>query len=76
MLLTPNSKQGNHGTLYRYCVTYRDFDPDGYRGSWIVFAYDAEDAVNKFYEYDDDTGWTVVSVARAHDLKQSEVIAW
>lgn len=54
------TKQGAHGTLYLYAVPYRDFDPDGDRGTVRIWAYDAEHAVEKFYDSPDgDTGWEV-----------------
>lgn len=50
----PITKPGQHGTLYRYRIEYRDSDP-GYPpgSSWDCWAYSAEHALEQFSERGD-----------------------
>lgn len=53
-------KRGRHGTLYKYKIRYtdpvsRDYGTD----VWFTYAYDAEHALEKFYDADD--GFEAVS---------------
>ena len=63
----PRTKQGEHGTLYRYSIEYDDGPcPDGYDGFppayWSCWAYDREHAIESFH--DDGQGFRPVKVAR------------
>lgn len=55
------SKPGQHGTLYRYRITYRDDDPGSPTFSWHTWAYDEDHALERWYDSDDDTGWKIVA---------------
>lgn len=49
----PMTKQGKHGTLYRFAV---DYSPgDGEKFTWHTWAYDSEHAVSRFL--DDPMDW-------------------
>lgn len=63
--MTATSKQGSHGALHRYRITYRDtHDPACPIFTWTTWAYSAAHAEEKFFDSDDD-GWTIVTTGRA-----------
>ncbi len=55
-------KPGKHGMLHRFRVRYND-PPEGYAGSYLVWAYDADHAIDGFYD-SNDGGWSLVAVER------------
>ena len=60
----PVTKPGEHGTLYRYVVTYTDrSDPGCPEMTWHCWAYNLEHAEDKFYSSDDD-GWSIINLRR------------
>ena len=75
------TKQGKHGTLYRYAIDYRDSCDKFIGGTQYLWAYDIEHAEEKFYDAEDSYGWVAVSYklvpeetnlmhrAKAHSLK-------
>lgn len=69
------TKQGAHGTLYRYVVEYTDDDPGFGVAHWHCWAYNTEHAIDKFF--DDDDGFRPLRIARAgepaHRLNWHEV---
>lgn len=60
------TKPGRYGALTRFAVRYDDGDdgavsPD----NWGTWAYDAEHALQNFYDSaDGDTGWRVLGVSK------------
>lgn len=49
------TKPGAHGTLYRYRIDYRDPCDPAFPPSFVcVWAYDAEHALERFYDGPDD----------------------
>ena len=65
------SKPGKFGTLYLYEVRFRDrTDPDNPFDRGRYWAYDADHAVDRFYESliaDDGEFFTVLSVSRVKE---------
>jgi hypothetical protein len=62
--MTFRTKQGTHGTLYLYSLQYKDdveADDVGYEGTWKTWAYDATDALDRFYGAPDADGWVHTS---------------
>jgi hypothetical protein len=60
------TKPGKHGTLYLFRVTYEDAGDPGFgRDAVRLWAYDAEHAIDRFHDYDDDPDWRIVSVTKA-----------
>ena len=57
------TKQGEHGTLYLYRVKYRDVSDHYNDGTCAYWAYDAEHALDRFYDSPDD-GWEHVGIPR------------
>ncbi len=63
------SKPGKHGTLHLFEIAYtdkpeRDDGQPYYNGTSRVWAYDADHAVEKFYDGEDDSGWRATSIKR------------
>ncbi|TXH43896.1 MAG: hypothetical protein E6Q97_33530 [Desulfurellales bacterium] len=59
------TKPGQHGTLYLYRITYRNAGQDDHeRFTTHRYAYNAEHAIDRFYDGAEDDGWQVVSAAR------------
>jgi thioredoxin reductase (NADPH) len=59
----PLTKKGKHGTMHKYRIAYTDADdPGSPRMTWDTWAYNQEDAEQRFH--DDGEGWKVESVAR------------
>jgi len=53
-------KQGEHGVLYKYAIRYTDSYNEWFgEGVWRTYAYNMEDALDKFY--DEDDGFEAVS---------------
>lgn len=63
----PLTKEGRHGTLYRYEIEYSD-EVNGndlmFRSTWRCWAYDSEHAIDKFCEAEDGEGWRLISWRR------------
>lgn len=62
----PITKQGAHGTLYRYRVAYKgtENDPGAPPFAMCVWAYDEEHALEKVT--DPDQGWLATSAGRVY----------
>ena len=54
------TKNGVHGTMYKYAVRYQDEHDEHNNGLWHCWAYDGEHAIEKFYTSEDADGWVVV----------------
>jgi thioredoxin reductase (NADPH) len=65
------TKPGKHGTLHRYRITYKgsENDPSALPMHYNVWAYNEEDARDKFN--DNDEGWEVISVARVRAVAEA-----
>jgi hypothetical protein len=60
------TKPGKYGTLYRYKVIYTDAsDPAFGQMEWFTWAYNLEDAEERFY--DSDEGFKVLSISHVHE---------
>lgn len=65
------TKQGKHGTLYRFRITYRDKDDFASpEFDWYTWAYDPGHAEDRFYESDGDEGWKIISVEKTRDTSR------
>lgn len=61
------TKPGKHGTLHRFTIEYTDeCDPGFGVQTWSTWAYDAEHAIDKFYDNPDE-GWTALRIALAQE---------
>lgn len=56
------TKKGEYGTLYQYKIPFKELGQDSgygtYRGVARVWAYDVEDALDRFYESPDADDFT------------------
>jgi hypothetical protein len=60
------SKPGQHGTLYRYVITYTDKSDPGFgEMTWHAWAYNLEHAEEKFF--DQDEGFSIVNIRRLQE---------
>lgn len=68
MARKPLTKQGAHGTLYRYKITYKDeSDPGCPVFSYSLWAYNQEHAESRFYDSEDADGWEIISISVVHE---------
>ena len=59
----PVTKAGQHGTLYRYVITYTDKSDPGFgQMTWHAWAYNLEHAEEKFFERDE--GFSIIDIRR------------
>lgn len=54
-------KKGEYGTLYLYQIKYRDLNPACPVFTWRRFAYDADHAMERWFDGPADDGWQLVS---------------
>lgn len=66
--MQPVTKPGKHGTLYRYELVYRDNSDMSPEATQVVWAYDQEHAIEKFFDGPDFEGWTLLKIARVNDV--------
>ncbi len=60
------TKHGQHGTLYRYVITYTDRSDEGFgEHTWSTWAYNLEHAEEKFSA--NDEGFSIVNLRRLHE---------
>jgi hypothetical protein len=66
--ISPITKPGQHGPLYRYVVEYTDTSDPGFGiQTWHAWAYNLEHAEEKFYDSNGEDGFegtSIVSVRR------------
>ena len=61
------TRKAAHGTQYRYRFEYTDSDDGGCPTfTWSCWAYNREDAEERFYD-DEDQDWTIVSCRRVRE---------
>lgn len=75
------TKVGRHGTLHRYRIIYTDDDPGFGQMDWYTWAYNVEDAEEKFHAGDEgfkivDVSRVLESDARRADESASESLRW
>lgn len=68
-----HTKQGEHGTLYRYHIEYTDdSDPGCPVMTWCTWAYSEQGAVERFHDGPDADGWKPLRIARSSNKPRSE----
>ncbi len=68
MTRKPLTKQGQHGTLYRYKISYRDSGDTGCPVfSYSLWTYNQEHAQDKFYDSEDADGWEIITISVVYE---------
>ena len=78
-MLVPNkdgsySKPGKYGTLYLHRIEYCDVYDKHLSFTQLIWAYDFEHAIDKFYSEGDSDGWEVSKISRAKALRHRETV--